>query len=879
MADPKPQVAPSTEFEDTAPTQKDVFERPAVPKRGADKIPRQFGRYRIIDCLGRGGMGAVFKAQDTQLDRVVALKVPFLGDDEVDTRQRFFREARAAATVHHANICPVFDVGEFQGIPYLTMALIDGQPLHQFIAQKKASTPQLSALLMRKLVLAMQEAHNRGIIHRDLKPSNVIIRPNNEPTIMDFGLARRADDRDSVGLTQQGDIIGTVDYMSPEQVEGHNDTVGPAADIYALGVILYELLTGRLPFEGSTTGRLAAILVKEPPPPRQIRPEVPPKLEAICLKALAKKPADRFASMAQFAAALADYLRAPNLPVAAPVKPVAAAEPASKLKQSAEPEAPGAGEAKSDIRASKRKNASSRRRRSKGPSALPWVAAGLIGLLIVGGGVVAAILYSLNDSKDTKVAATPLTSGPAAAPPTQPTKPQAPRPSRPDANESKKAKPALAGVALRLQPDHVGIAVGQTQRVQVKLERSEYRGAVRIAWTAPAEARMSPAREVVLAPGQTDASVTLRFLAEPAQTDFKLELTATAIDEPQRKTITAALSVSVTPGLCARVIEMAGPASFAVETVAFTPNATLALVGGGAPAPGGAAGRSEPNDERFAIQVWNLERAEATSKLALHRDVVRRLAISADGKTGLSVSADDTVGLWDLALGQKKQQSTKLGGLRLLNAAISEDGKRGLIVYSGIVIRVNLSDFKALGQQPLNTALLFASKQEDAVRTVAVSADRKGLIGGINGKLYLLDLAEKSKPKALKGHDEMVLCTAFSPTEHIAASGGGGIMQVGALHPGKDNIVRVWDLTKATLFWQGEGHARSVVCLAFSADGRLLASGSADGEIRVWQVEDGKLLGTFTGHTNRILGLMFASDGKRLWSGAADSTLRQWKLP
>jgi serine/threonine protein kinase len=297
----------------------------ALGSRG--RIPRAFGRYRLLDCLGRGGMGAVFRAHDTQLDRTVALKVPFLGADETALRDRFLREARAAAALHHPNVCPVYDVGEFAGMPYLTMAFIEGPSLAAAMESGRAFTPKQAALLVRKVAQAMHAAHAVGVVHRDLKPANVLLRPDGEPVVTDFGLARRADDRGGEALTRPGDTLGTVEYMPPEQFDTDLGEVGPKSDVYSLGVVLYELLAGRRPFDGSPASVMAAVLFKPPPPPSAVRPGVPAGLEAICLRAMAKRPADRYPTMAAFADALAAFVRsAQGSGTAPPVGPSMAAE-------------------------------------------------------------------------------------------------------------------------------------------------------------------------------------------------------------------------------------------------------------------------------------------------------------------------------------------------------------------------------------------------------------------------------------------------------------------------------------------------------------------------------------------------------------------------
>jgi predicted Ser/Thr protein kinase len=271
-------------------------------------LPASFGRYRLIKLLGQGGMGAVYLAHDDQLDRPVALKVPFFeAGDRTQVMSRFEREARAAATLLHPNICPLYDVGVFEGMPYLTMAYVDGKPLSESAAAAPLTFRQ-SAALIRKLALALQEAHDRGVIHRDLKPANVMIDKRGEPIIMDFGLARRtrAEDR---RLTRTGFLLGTPAYAPPEQANANTDAMGPASDIYSLGVILYELLTGRLPFLGDAIAVMIQATMDEPPRPSTLRTGIPADLEEICLKAMAKRPADRHVSMKQMALALSDFLR------------------------------------------------------------------------------------------------------------------------------------------------------------------------------------------------------------------------------------------------------------------------------------------------------------------------------------------------------------------------------------------------------------------------------------------------------------------------------------------------------------------------------------------------------------------------------------------
>ena len=273
-----------------------------------DELPSLFGRYQIIERIGQGGMGVVYLAHDTELDRRVALKVPHTGHDRLPgVIARFQREARAAATFEHANFCRIYDVGHIGGHYFIAMSYIEGRPLSSYIEPWLPVDPRRTVRWVVCLARALADAHRQGIIHRDLKPSNIMIDRLGEPIITDFGLALRLDRADPE-LKRTDLLMGTPDYMSPEQIEAAGESIGPASDIYSLGVVLYELLTGRRPFQGSRLRVLGLVLVQEPSPISELRPGIDPELESICLTAMAKKVGDRYPSMSAFADTLATWL-------------------------------------------------------------------------------------------------------------------------------------------------------------------------------------------------------------------------------------------------------------------------------------------------------------------------------------------------------------------------------------------------------------------------------------------------------------------------------------------------------------------------------------------------------------------------------------------
>ena len=267
-------------------------------------LPEVFGRYRVQERLGRGGMGTVYLAYDTQLERRVALKVLRFGyDPGGHLIRRFLREARIAASFTDPHLCPIYDAGEQDGLPYLTMPLLEGETLAARLG-RRGSLPRREAVrLAARVARALAVAHRAGVIHRDVKPANVMIDGRGEPIVLDFGLARRDAPRDAVS-TESGALLGTPAYMAPEQIGGDPEAVGSSCDIYGLGVMLYQMLTGRVPFNGSTHEIFRQTLTGVPAPPSRHRPDLGRRLDQICLTALAKRPGDRFATMDAFAGAL-----------------------------------------------------------------------------------------------------------------------------------------------------------------------------------------------------------------------------------------------------------------------------------------------------------------------------------------------------------------------------------------------------------------------------------------------------------------------------------------------------------------------------------------------------------------------------------------------
>src|SRR6266536_2369302 len=278
-----------TEEKETTPLPRDS------PPARAMEISIDFGDYELLEEIGRGGQGVVYRARQKSLHRTVALKVVGLGQWATKAHvKRFHLEAEAAASLDHPCIVPIYEVGEREGSCYFSMKFIDGGQLDEVVKRKPISARN-AAKLIAKLARTVHHAHEHGILHRDIKPGNILIDAKGEPHLTDFGLARLVETESTV--THTLDVLGTPSYMAPEQAVGNNAGVSSATDVYGLGAVLYQLLTGHPPFAGGTSYQTIRLLLDtEPRQPRLLNPKIDRDLSTICLKCLEKDPKRRYPS-------------------------------------------------------------------------------------------------------------------------------------------------------------------------------------------------------------------------------------------------------------------------------------------------------------------------------------------------------------------------------------------------------------------------------------------------------------------------------------------------------------------------------------------------------------------------------------------------------
>jgi WD40 repeat protein/tRNA A-37 threonylcarbamoyl transferase component Bud32 len=819
-----------------------------------------FGDYELVQMIARGGMGVVYKARQRKLNRVVALKMILAGRlASAEEVQRFYLEAQAAAQLEHPGIVPIFEVGEHAGQPFFSMSFVEGGSLAQRV-RKGALAPREAAGLVERVAVAVAYAHEHGIIHRDLKPANILLDKDGNPKVSDFGLAKKVSGDSN--LTLAGQIIGTPAYMAPEQALGQPELVGPAADVYSLGAILYCLVTGRPPFESvDAIETLRQVKEQEPIPPGRVNVAVRGDLETICLKCLQKDPRKRYATAAALADDLGSYLA--GKPIQA--RPVGRTERAWRWC----------------------------RRNPVVASLLGLVAASLLA------GMATTSYYAIQASDREQEALA-----------------NARRARDEKARSDRRWYAAEMGLAQKDWEEAQVVSLQQRLAV-FEPQDSEAPDLRSFEWyylqhlcrldLRTLAAHTLPIRSIAYSPdGRWLASAAGEF-GKPGEVkvwdvatggellclrglpDFACCVAFSA----DGRRLAAASGGFRTPGEIrvwdpadGRLIRVITGHTAPIRGLAFHPDSRRIVS-----ASGGFSLQGMPL--AGDVRVWDV--AEGRELLRIEGRAATRWEAAVNCVTfspnGLRVAFADgqTVRVCDAATGNElSAPGTRQGSVT--SVAYSPDG--GRLASGTLQGTINIWDTVS-GQESL------AFHHAEGIRNLAFSPDGRRLAAAAgNSMVKVWDLRTGREPVILRGHTDSVSGVAFSPDGWRLASGGSeGAIKIwdatapadaltlgGRLTTIKDvafspdgrrlavastnATVRILDTTTALEVVALYGHASAVSSVVYSPDGRLIASAGEDRTVRVWDASSGAELFCLRGEIAPVQGLAFSPDGRRLATGS-----------
>lgn len=791
----------------------DEFLRDLDRIRPDQPSPLFVGRFRLLGKIGHGAFADVYLARDVELERDVAVKIQHEGSVRQEQGQaRVFREARAAANLNHPGIVKILEIVQHRGDPVIVSEFLPGKSLRQLLDGTPLWTFDDVARLIRDVAEALHYAHRHGIIHRDIKPSNLLITTDGRPVILDFGLAKNDSD---AGLTCSGQILGTPAYMSPEQASGNKELIDGRADVYSLGTVLYEMLSGAPPFRGSPHRLLHQVVHDEPPSPSHLRGGIPPDLERICLKALEKSPDRRYASASAFADDLSRFLQREPVSARSP-------GPASRI----------------------------RRWCRRNPAVAIW---GSVVLLILTVATIAGTVIGMVQAKHAG---------------------ESDR-ARRAAQTTASRNLAATGVGKLRAGDGLGLldllqscrAVPDNPRelgsrallleswldsLDGQLVRSIHCHDPNSVWFSPDGTRMAICgRTGHVSIFEPDSGELLYPPLIPSDNALAVEVQFsrdnTGLIVRTNDANASYMDLTRNPPVGQRFAEYGK-----CRDLRF--NADGKLIGLFQLAPRGS--------ESGRIELWNLDTREPLSGVDCSMPMGGRMLLGEDlNHVGLAIPPDDSgvataVGMIDMA-GQQRTQSDPHPTLGTPDQ-IALAGSDCHLVVSWTNGRVKVYD-KALRE-------IAGSFLEEDVKQFEVSPDQSILAtASFDSTVRLRHLDQPDRPEQILKHDGPVLCVAFCPRSEYLATGG------------FDSRVRVWSVRTGELV-QTFRHQYVVQGVRFHPGGDRLASVASDGTARIWSVSTRSDEVHCWTHPWRVWSVDFSPDGKELLTTSQDGSAHFWSV-